>query len=101
MEKADALLQLQTSANNIYLPLKSNTQVIQQPSVETATCSCHSSVVSTGLIMKAQVLSQGSPRRISGGKGTVGKVTSPSTSVFPNQQSFHQCTILISLTFGG
>jgi hypothetical protein len=34
-EKADALLQLQTSANNIYLPLKSNTQFIEQPSVET------------------------------------------------------------------
>jgi len=35
MEKADALLQLQPSANNIYLPLKSNTQFIQQHSVET------------------------------------------------------------------
>ena len=35
MEKADALLQLQPSANNIYLLLKSNTQFIAQPSVET------------------------------------------------------------------
>lgn len=34
-EKADALLQLQPSANNIYLPLKPITQFIAQPSVET------------------------------------------------------------------
>lgn len=35
MEKAEALLQLQPSANNINLHLKSNTQFIAQPSVET------------------------------------------------------------------
>jgi hypothetical protein len=35
MERADALLQLQPSANNIPLPLKSNTGFIAQPSVET------------------------------------------------------------------